>query len=184
MSPGAQKQIVISAYDPAWPRMFESFREVYRVAFRELAIAIEHVGSTSVPGLAAKPIIDIDVVIPSRDDLPTVIERLALLGYRHEGDMGVPSREAFGPDGDEAPRDGSGRMWPAHHLYVCASGSIELERHLRFRDRLRSDPALASEYGALKRRLAGVYRGDRDAYTEAKTDFIEAALTQALEVQI
>ena len=164
--------------------MFESFREVYQRAFGELAIAIEHVGSTSVPGLAAKPIIDIDVVIPSRDDLPSAVMRLALLGYRHEGDIGVPGREAFGRDGDEEiPRDGSGRRWPAHHLYVCAMDSKELERHLTFRDWLRSNPAVAADYGALKRRLADACRDDRDAYTEAKTNFIEAALAQALKAQ-
>ena len=164
--------------------MFESFREVYQVSLGDLAIAIEHVGSTSVPGLAAKPIIDIDVVIQSRDSLPTAVTRLALLGYRHEGDMGVLGREALGPDaGDGVPRDGSSRRWPAHHLYVCASDSIELERHLRFRDWLRSNPAVAADYGALKRRLADVYRDDPDAYTEAKTDFIEAALAQALKPQ-
>src|SRR5262245_7057698 len=140
MSPPSSRRVVVTAYDPEWPRMFESFREVYQRALGELALAIEHVGSTSVAGLAAKPIIDIDVVIPSRNDLPSAVMRLALLGYRHEGDVGVPGREAFGRDGDEeVPRDGSGRRWPAHHLYVCALDSKELERHLKFRNWLRSN---------------------------------------------
>jgi GrpB-like predicted nucleotidyltransferase (UPF0157 family) len=102
---------------------------------------------------------------------------LALLGYRHVGDLGVPGREAFARDGaEDVPRDGSGRRWPAHHLYACASDARELRRHLSFRDWLRSRPAAAVEYGKLKERLAELYREDRDAYTDAKTDFIEAIL--------
>jgi GrpB-like predicted nucleotidyltransferase (UPF0157 family) len=153
---------------------------VYLNALGELAITIEHVGSTSVPRLAARPIIDIDVVIQSRDDLPSVVKRLALLGYRHQGDIGVPGREAFARDGaDDVPRDGSGRSWPAHNLYVCALSCSELRRHLMFRDWLRGNPAAAAEYGMLKRRLADIYHDDRESYTDAKTDFIEAALKRA-----
>jgi GrpB-like predicted nucleotidyltransferase (UPF0157 family) len=168
------------SYDPEWPRIFEALREVYLNALGELAIAIEHVGSTSVSGLAAKPIIDIDVVIQSRDELPSVVQRLALLGYRHQGDLGVPGREAFARDGaDDVPRDGSGRRWPAHNLYVCALNCSELRRQLMFRDWLRGNPAVAAEYGMLKRRLADIYSDDRESYTDAKTDFIEAALKRA-----
>jgi GrpB-like predicted nucleotidyltransferase (UPF0157 family) len=174
------RPVVVVSYDPEWPRIFEALREVYLHALGELAIAVEHVGSTSVPGLAAKPIIDIDVVIQLRDDLPSVVKRLALLGYRHQGDIGVPRREAFARDGaDDVPRDGSGRSWPAHNLYVCALNCSELRRHLMFRDWLRGNPAVAAEYDRLKRRLADIYRDDRESYTDAKTDFIKAALKRA-----
>src|SRR6266567_3992999 len=78
-----------------WPAVFAQLRDHIANALRPLATRIEHVGSTAVPGLAAKPIIDLDVVIATRDDLPAVIERLHPLGYRHEGDLGVPGREAF-----------------------------------------------------------------------------------------
>lgn len=92
----------------------------------DVAMRIEHVGSTSVPGLAAKPILDIDVVIESREKLPAAIERLATLGYEHEGDHNVAGREAFRPGEGTTPR-----TWPAHHLYVCAQDNRELLRHLR-----------------------------------------------------
>lgn len=129
--------------------------------------------------LAAKPIIDIDVVIPSREVLPVIIRRLAVLGYRHQGDLRVSGREAFAADGaDDAPRAGADRRWPTHHLYVCAAECEELRRHLAFRDWLWVHPARAADYGALKRQLAQVYRDDRDVYTEAKTEFIEAALRE------
>ena len=141
-------------------------------------VAIEHVGSTAVPGLAARPIIDVDVVIPSRAVLPEVIHRLARLGYRHHGDLGVPGREAFTHEaGDEVPRDGTGRRWPAHQLYICAAESPALHRHLQFRDWLRAHPGSAADYGRLKAHLAPIEPEDREAATEAKTAFIAAALT-------
>ena len=175
----SSEPVVIVPYDPQWPRTFESLREVYLRALGDLAVAVEHVGSTSVPGLAAKPIIDVDVVFRSCDDLPGVVGLLAVLGYRHQGDIGVPGREAFAREGGDVPRDGGGRCWPAHHLYVCASDSDELRQHLTFRDWLRGNPAAVAEYAMLKHHLADVYRDDRDGYSDAKTDFIEEALKRA-----
>ena len=104
--------VVIADYDPSWPATFEQLRDRLTGTLGLLAVAIEHVGSTAVPGLAAKPIIDLDVVIADRADLPAVIQQLRPLGYQHEGDLGVPGREAFTtPAG------------PPHHLYVCALGT-------------------------------------------------------------
>jgi GrpB-like predicted nucleotidyltransferase (UPF0157 family) len=180
MPPQSQNPVVLVPYDLDWARVFDALRRVYLDALGELVVAVEHVGSTAVPGLLAKPIIDIDLVIRSRDDLPRVARQLAALGYRHVGDRGVPSREAFDRDGaDDVPRDGSGRQWAAHHLYTCASGSRELRRHLAFRDWLRSNRETVVEYGKLKERLAGLYPHDRDAYSDAKTGFIEAILAKA-----
>src|SRR5262245_51865013 len=101
-----------------------------------VAVTIEHVGSTAVPGLAAKPIIDMDVVIRSRSDLPAVITRLATLGYQHQGDLGIPDREAFRPPPG----------LPPHHLYVCLAGCAALRNHITLRDHLRSHPADAATY--------------------------------------
>jgi GrpB-like predicted nucleotidyltransferase (UPF0157 family) len=143
--------VVIVPYDPAWPLRFAGLRDMYARALGPLALAIEHVGSTAVPGLAARPIIDIDVVIPSRAVLSEVIHRLARLGYQHHGDLGVPGREAFTrEEGDEGPRDGTGRRWPAHQLAVCAADSEALRRHLLFRDWLRTHPDRAAAYGHVK----------------------------------
>ena len=101
--------VIIEDYDPRWPRIFEILRSRIAAVLNELAIAIEHVGSTAVPGLAAKPIIDIDVLIRSSTDLPAVIRKLAGLGYEHRGHLGVSAREAFRAKPEVAQ----------HHLYVC-----------------------------------------------------------------
>ncbi len=103
------RPVVVVPHDPAWVAAFEALRAVYVASLGDLALAIHHVGSTSVPGLAAKPIIDVDVEIRSREILPSVVRALAALGYRHEGDLGVHGREAFAPESDDVPRDGSGR---------------------------------------------------------------------------
>lgn len=114
--------VEIVDYDPQWPATFCQLRDRIAAVLGPLAIRIEHVGSTAVPGLAAKPIIDLDVVIGSRINLPAVISRLGALGYDHEGDLGIPGREAFiTPPGA-----------PAHHLYVCAADSLNLRATLPF----------------------------------------------------
>ncbi|GII39050.1 hypothetical protein Pph01_40530 [Planotetraspora phitsanulokensis] len=153
-------------YDPKWPEIFETLRRRLKAQLGDLAWRIEHVGSTAVPGLSAKPIVDLDVVIHSRDDLAEVITALRRLGYAHEGDGGIQGREMF-----TTPADA-----PAHHLYVCATGNRELARHLVFRDLLRADPMTARAYAALKADLAARFRSDRRGYSEAKTAFIEQAL--------
>lgn len=176
------KPIVIVPYDARWPAQFQALRQVYVAALGGVAIFVEHVGSTSVPGLAAKPILDIDIVIRSTGDLEPAVRRLADLGYRHQGDLGIAGREAFSRDGaDDVPRDGSGRQWPEHHLYVCAADSEELRRHLAFRDALRADPRAVEEYAALKLALAEQFQHHRDAYSEGKTAFITRILQSARE---
>ncbi len=183
MSAKQQEPVVIVAYDPSWPQSFAALRDVYRDALAGLYERIEHVGSTAVPGLAAKPIIDIDVVIPTWESFNIVKSRLESLGYHHQGDLGIAGREAFGSDSSavpKAPKDGAMRTWPAHNLYVCSRESKALAEHLAFRDWLRNDPERVAEYGALKRRLAEVYRNDRVAYTEAKSLFIRRVLWKSM----
>jgi GrpB-like predicted nucleotidyltransferase (UPF0157 family) len=159
----------VGEYDPSWPALFEALAAPVREAVDDLGAGVEHVGSTAVPGLAAKPVIDIDVVVPSPDDVPGAIERLGALGYVHEGDTGIAGREAF--------------LWPPgavrHHLYVVVAGSAPHLDHVRFRDHLRAHPEAAAEYAALKRNLALAHRADRDAYTDAKAGFVAAVLTRA-----
>lgn len=176
------RPVIVVEYDRSWPGVFEALAAVYRRALGPLALRIEHVGSTAVPGLAAKPVIDVDIVIGAAAQLPEAARLLAGIGYRHIGDLGIPTREAFLRCGDDVPRDGSGRAWPAHNLYVCPADSPELERHIRFRDWLRAHPEGAARYGLLKRELAERFRLDRDAYTEAKTDFVLAALGQTRSI--
>lgn len=159
--------IRVSDYDPEWPNLFRQVREKIWPNIRDFAIAIEHVGSTSVPGLAAKPVLDIDVVIPSRNEMLLAIAGLSRLGYSHRTDLGIEDREAF------AALDG-----PAHHLYVCPSGSIALLNHLTLRDHLRVHPLDVEAYSVLKKRLAAECGGDMDAYVTGKTDFILAILAR------
>jgi len=160
--------VVIVPYDPTWPSLFAQLRDGIVAALGATALRVEHVGSTSVPGLAAKPIIDIDAVIPAETDLPEAIRKLARVGYTHEGERGIAGRHAFSqPSG-----------LPAHHLYVCDEHNPELWRHIAFRDYLRANPAEAASYGALKERLALRFGNDRDGYTDAKSAFIAEALSK------
>jgi GrpB-like predicted nucleotidyltransferase (UPF0157 family) len=162
--------VIVVEYDPDWPMLFQSLRTRISDALGALAAAIEHVGSTAVPGLAAKPIIDIDVLLTSETMLPAAIERLAALGYVHRGTLGIPEREAFATP----PND------PPHHLYVCPRGSPEFRRHIAFRDYLRTHPSDAKAYGDLKFALAKRFRNDRVAYNAAKTGMVTELTKRAI----
>jgi GrpB-like predicted nucleotidyltransferase (UPF0157 family)/chloramphenicol 3-O-phosphotransferase len=161
--------VVIADPDPGWPALFERLAQPVREACADLGARVDHVGSTAVPGLAAKPIVDMDVVVASDADVPAAIERLRGLGYVYQGDKGIAGREAF--------------LWPrgapAHHLYVVVEGNRPHADHLRFRDHLREHPQVASAYAVLKRDLALRHGADRLGYTDAKTAFITAALQAA-----
>lgn len=154
--------VIIVDYDANWPSVFERLRLKIAAALGSIAVAVEHVGSTAVEGLAAKPIIDIDVLLDSECNLVSAIEKLKSIGYGHQGNLGIAGREAFlAPPGS-----------PPHHLYVCQPGSEEFSRHVAFRDFLRTHPAAAREYGALKRELSVRCRHNRKAYTEGKGNFV------------
>jgi GrpB-like predicted nucleotidyltransferase (UPF0157 family) len=160
--------ITIADYDERWPAQFSGLQRELRSALGDVAIAIEHVGSTAVSGLAAKPVIDIDVVIASSDELPVVIERLARIGYEHEGDLGIGGRHAF-----KSPKAN-----PPRHVYVCFRGATALREHLAFRDYLQSNLQAADAYASLKRELAGTVGDDRAEYTAGKTNFVRDVLSR------
>jgi GrpB-like predicted nucleotidyltransferase (UPF0157 family) len=160
--------ITVTGYQHDWPRLFDELARPVREALAGLDARVEHVGGTSVPGLAAKPIVDLDVVVGSDAEVPAAIDRLRSLGYVHEGDLGIPGREAF--------------MWPAgaprHHLYLVVRGGRAHLDHVEFRDHLRQHPEVAAAYGALKVRLAARHGSDRAAYTAAKAQFVAGALAR------
>ncbi len=160
---------MVEQYDPAWPRVFDQLRARVWTAVEDIAISAEHVGSTSVPGLAAKPIIDISIVVRDRAEVPLVVARLAPLGYVHRGDLGIEDRDAF----DSPPG------LPAHNLYACTQGGLGLQNQLAVRDYLRVHPAAAGEYGALKKRLAAEFPHDIGLYVAGKTDFLLGILRAA-----
>ena len=159
------RNIVVVPYDSRWKQQFEAIRAEIQDALGELVLSIEHVGSTSVEGLSAKPIIDIDVVIEDESKLQAVIEKLAGIGYEHEGNLGIVGREAFGYTGKEHLQN--------HHLYVCTKDSPELKRHLTFRDYLRSHEEAVREYSRIKEEGAKLFPNDIDGYISYKTGWIE-----------
>lgn len=165
--------VEIAEYDRAWPERFRALADRAAAALGGLVLAVEHVGSTSVPGIAAKPVIDLDVVVRP-EDVEEAIQRLATLGYVHRGELGVPGRHAFRAPPGEAK----------HHLYLCAAGSAGLIDHLRFRDHLRAHPHAAAEYAVLKRRLAEQHRDDPEAYQRDKSAFIDALTRRAAQGEI
>ncbi|MEM1321127.1 MAG: GrpB family protein [Bacteroidota bacterium] len=170
--------MLLQPYDTQWPADFESICIILRQTLEGYAIRIEHIGSTAVPGLAAKPIIDIDLVYPNNDIFPTIQQQLNTIGYQHVGDQGIAQREVFKRLGaPQHPVLDSIR----HHLYLCPPHSEELKRHLAFRDYLRQHEAARQTYQALKLDIAAATHQDRKAYAALKQerarDFIEQILT-------
>jgi GrpB-like predicted nucleotidyltransferase (UPF0157 family) len=161
-------RVEVVEYDPGWPGLFERVRSYVWPAVRHIALSVEHVGSTAIPGLRAKPVIDACVTVKSREDIPACIESLASLGYVHRGNLGVPDREAF-----RRPQH-----LPRHHLYLSPRSSLSLRNHLSVRDYLRSHPEVAQEYGELKASLARRFPEDIDSYVVGKTDFILSILRE------
>ncbi|MGO9964877.1 MAG: GrpB family protein [Acidimicrobiales bacterium] len=164
-------EIVVTDYDPNWPSWFETIRRALWPVVDDLAIRIDHVGSTAVAGLAAKPIIDLDIVVGSLDEVAPVIERLASIGCRWRGDLGVEGREAFGP----LPMEGLAE----HHLYLVVENNRAHLDHWLLRDLLAEDPEALERYAALKRRNAELAGGDIDVYLAAKADLVAELLTRA-----
>ena len=160
-----KKHVIVQSYDKTWADDFVAIRDELNDALKDLALRIEHVGSTSVEGLSAKPIIDIDVVIKDYAVFEEVVSALGAIGYRYEGDLGIAGREAFKYDGKAYLRK--------HHLYVCPEDSAELKRHIAFRDYLRSHSDAVREYSRIKEEGARLYPYDIDRYIEHKTPFIE-----------
>lgn len=161
--------IEVVSWTPQWAEQFERVAADLRAALAAVEIvAIEHVGSTSVPGLVAKPVLDIDVVV-ERDHLANAIRALVAAGYVHRGDLGLTDREAFAAP-DVAPR---------RHVYVCVAGSLQLRNHLAARDVLRSRPDLRDRYADVKRRLAADPAIDMDAYVAGKSAVLQQVLAMS-----
>ena len=159
------KNVVVLPYDPKWKTDFENIKRELVSVIGDLAIRIEHVGSTSVEGLSAKPIIDIDVVISDYSVFDCVVSRLETIGYFHVGNQGIEDREAF--KYSDKPH------LQAHHLYVCPQNSKELFRHITFRDFLRNNPEAVKKYSEIKENAAKFFPTDIEKYMEYKSPCIE-----------
>jgi GrpB-like predicted nucleotidyltransferase (UPF0157 family) len=161
--------IEVVEYRASWPGRFAELRAAYSAALDDAAVPhrIEHVGSTSVPGLAAKPVIDVDVVVDA-EQVRAAARALGTIGFESRGDLGIPGREAFRTPDRFAPSN----------TYVVVDGSLALRNHLAVRDVLRSDEALRHEYADVKR-LAARAAADIDDYLERKSAVLERILRAA-----
>jgi len=170
---------MLSIHDPNWATEFIALKAVLAETLGSLALDIVHVGSTAIPDLLAKPILDIDVVMRAYSEFPAIIGALQTLGYEHAGDQGIHEREAFRAKGiaPDVPRAAG---WMPHHLYVCPVQGRELQRHVRFRDVLRQHEGLRREYEVIKQSIAARAGGDRRHYAEIKErecrEFVERVL--------
>jgi GrpB-like predicted nucleotidyltransferase (UPF0157 family) len=163
--------VVIVEYNPRWPAMYQEERQSILTATGDLIVAIEHIGSTAVPGLGAKPIIDIMAAVRELVDAERCVEPLKTIGYEYVPEYNdiIPERRYF----HKGPPEGR-----THHLHVVELTSDFWERHLLFRDFLRLHPEEAQEYYRLKMELSTKYGADREGYTEAKTSFIESVVAR------
>ena len=158
-------KVIVRPYDKKWKADFEAIKAEIEEVVGDLIVGIEHVGSTAVEGMSAKPIIDIDVIIKDQSVFEKVVCKLSSAGYIHEGDLGISGREAF--------KYSNKPHLMAHHLYVCPQDSAELSRHIKFRDYLRSNPEAVKKYSSVKYRAAKLYPHDIGKYIECKTPCIE-----------
>ena len=163
-------KVIVLPYDAAWASEFEKIKQELDAALGDLCLGIEHVGSTAVAGLSAKPCIDVDVVIRDYTVFDEVVRALADIGYIHEGDLGIPGREAFCYTGKS--------HLLTHHLYVCPRDSRELRRHITFRDFLRSHPEAVQQYSRVKEQAAQLYPENIGGYMAYKSACIEELYRQ------
>lgn len=159
---------LVVPYDTRWPAIFAEEALALRIGFRGTLVAIEHIGSTAVAQLSAKPIVDILGIAASLRAVDQRVAAAGALGYEALGEYGIAGRRYF------RRSDGLGRR--SHHLHVFAAGAPEIERHLAFRDYLRAHPSIAADYAALKIVLAG-----RDDYQQAKAPFVLATIEAAID---
>ena len=166
MAIGLEKGIVrLAQYSPEWKMLYEEEERLLKDLIGEYVIDIQHIGSTSVPGLIAKPIIDIGIAIKDFEEGQRLVKPIESLGYEYKGENGIPKRHYFVKGNPTT-----------HHLHIVEIDSEEWKKNITFRDALRKDENLAKEYAKLKLNLAEKFKYDRVAYTDGKTDFVNYIL--------
>lgn len=164
----ATKEVIVVPYDPGWVEQFHLLRAMLEPILSPFLKTVEHVGSTSVPGLAAKPVIDVDCVV-ARADFGKALEALQKHGFQNRGDLGIPDRYAI-----------AGPAMPfRYHLYLTFPDAQSYREHIALRDWLRTHDADRDAYASLKESLARIHRHDIDAYIEGKSALIERILIEA-----
>ena len=166
---------LVEKYNPEWLDWFEEIKKFLGEKVIKGCLRIEHVGSTSIPGMIAKPIIDLILVIKS-GELEKMITLLAERGYFHNGNQGIEEREVFKLEDKDLKNS-----LPLHHLYVCPEHALELRRETAFRDFLKRNKDYAEKLGALKWSLAEKFNNDRYAYMDGKDALVKEITEKALE---
>ncbi len=160
--------MLLENYQVRWIKDFGLIRKILKRNLQGVNCAVEHIGSTAVPGLCAKPIIDIDLIYGEESDFGKIKAILENLGYYHNGDQGIPGREVFKRRADHQPSSELDAI--SHHLYICHRDNPELKRHLIFRDCLRNNEMARNTYAKLKEEVAAKAGQDRKLYAELKQD--------------
>lgn len=164
-------KVRVVPYDPKWALEFKKAEKAYLKLLNGLDVTIEHVGSTSVEGLWAKPILDIDIIVGNSNTSKHVIKRLESVGYTHVGNLGINDREVL-----KYQENNLFVTWMNHHLYVCIKNTENINNHLLLRQHLRQNKEAIKTYSSLKRELALKYPNDIDLYIEGKTALITSFL--------
>lgn len=164
--------VIVVPHDPTWSRKFAAEARIIGAAMGPAVIAIHHIGSTAIPDIFAKPIIDMLVEATSLDGVDERTESMEAVGYEAKGEFGISGRRYFRKNNEAGVRE--------YHIHAFVADSDEVTRHLAFRDYLRSHAVTAQEYSQLKRKLAEQYPSDREAYTKGKDPFIKATQEVAL----
>lgn len=158
-------KVIVEPYNETWKNAFEEIRKEIEEVLGDMIIDIEHVGSTAVEGMSAKPCIDIDVVIRDYAVFDMIVNKLEEIGYIHEGNLGIKDREAF--------KYSNKPHLKTHHLYVCPQYSEELHRHLTFRNFLRNHKEAIEKYSRVKETAAQLFPNSIEKYMEYKAPCIE-----------
>lgn len=165
------RKAVVCDYDPAWQASFETEKMLLNNVLKGVALNIEHIGSTAVPGLASKPIVDILTEVGSFSELDKMNAQMAAIGYKSKGENGIPGRRYFQ----------KGDVLRTHHLHVYQSGDPNLDRHLAFRDYLRNHGEVVKMYEILKRNLAKRFENEKEKYQDGKSEFVSKYQKLALD---
>ncbi len=169
----SEKRVIeVVPYDPIWKEEFNKIKSMLENILGDLIISIEHVGSTSVEGMWAKAIIDLDVVMESYDIFPEILEKLNAVGYTHVGDLGIKGREAFKRNCKDE--------FMSYHLYVCPKDGKGFLEHVALRNHLRLNPIDRDRYSDIKRKLAQDYTHEIEKYIDGKTEIITEILNKTI----
>ncbi|MBL7977060.1 MAG: GrpB family protein [Bacteroidetes Order II. Incertae sedis bacterium] len=167
----------IEPHNPNWATEFSRVKKALSEVLHGYPIDLQHIGSTAIPDIVAKPILDIDIIIEDKLHLDGISERLGEVGYIYKGEQGIPGRFVFRQTSPRTPITGNDKEWQKHHLYVCFSDSLALKNHILFRDTLLNNQQLAQEYSQLKANLIKEKTMTKERYNQQKTAFVLSILS-------